>query len=339
MLDIRPNIPLQALNTLALPSRAEHFCRVTSNEQLLEALDWARANRQRITVLGGGSNVVLAGDIPGLVVAMAIPGISLAGQTAEKCLVSVGAGENWHQLVLHTLAQGWFGLENLALIPGLAGAAPIQNIGAYGVELRERFHSLEALHVHTGERVSMYIDDCRFGYRDSVFKQSGRDRYVITSVTLALSSVPELRLEYPALQQALADHDPVDITPALVAEVVCEIRRSKLPDPVHLPNAGSFFKNPVISAEQSVELQRSYPHLVSYPQPDGRVKLAAGWLVDQAGWKGTVRGNVGVHDQQALVLVNRGGTGEELLALADAIAHSVYQQFEVELELEPRVYP
>ncbi|WP_461519516.1 UDP-N-acetylmuramate dehydrogenase [Porticoccus sp.] len=339
MLDIQTAVSLQTFNTLALPARAEFFCRVDSDETLLEALRWAKDKGLRITVLGGGSNVVLVDDIPGLVISMAISGIGLQHQIGDQLAVRVGAGENWHLLVQRTLAEGWYGLENLSLIPGLAGAAPIQNIGAYGVELSERFLSLEAIHIPSTERLSMSAEDCRFGYRDSFFKHAGRDQYVITSVTLSLSSKPQLHLDYPALQQALVERNPTELTPALISEVVCEVRRSKLPDPAVLPNAGSFFKNPVIAKEQYARLISQYPDLVGYPQADGSVKLAAGWLVDRAGWKGVMRDGVGVHQQQALVLVNRGGDGAKLLALADEISQSVLSQFGVTLELEPRVYP
>ncbi len=339
MLDIQSSVPLKSMNTLALPATAEHFCRVDTLDMLREVLAWARGQRLKVMVLGGGSNVILADNIPGLVVAMAIPGIELETQDKDLRLVHVGAGENWHQLVLHSLAKGWFGLENLSLIPGLAGAAPIQNIGAYGVELSELFRSLTALHVNTGEQVILSAEDCQFAYRDSVFKHAGRDQYVITSLTLALSSQPALRLDYPALQQAIEQNNLSEVTPEVVSRIVCDIRRSKLPDPRDIPNVGSFFKNPVISSEQAEQLASDYPQLVTYLQSDGSVKLAAGWLVDQAGWKGVSRGPVGVHPQQALVLTNRGGTCKQLLALADEIIRSVQNKFAITLELEPRVYP
>ncbi|TNE93955.1 UDP-N-acetylmuramate dehydrogenase [Porticoccus sp.] len=339
MLHIQSAVPLKSMNTLALPATAEYFCRVDTLDVLREALTWARDKNLKVTVLGGGSNVILADNIPGLVVAMAIPGIELDMQDNDRRLVHVGAGENWHQLVLHTLAKGWFGLENLSLIPGLAGAAPIQNIGAYGVELSEHFHSLAAIHVDTGEQVILSAEDCQFAYRDSVFKHAVRDQYVITSLTLALSSQPTLRLDYPALKQAIAQQNLSEVTPEVVSRVVCDIRRSKLPDPMDIPNVGSFFKNPVISSEQAEQLAGNYPQLVTYPQSDGSVKLAAGWLVDQTGWKGVSRGPVGVHQQQALVLTNRGGTGQQLLELADEIIHSVQSKFAITLELEPRIYP
>lgn len=339
MLHIQSAVPLKSMNTLALPATAEYFCRIDTLDMLREALAWARDKNLKVTVLGGGSNVILADNIPGLVVAMAIPGIELEMQENDQHLVHVGAGENWHRLVLHTLSKGWFGLENLSLIPGLAGAAPIQNIGAYGVELSEHFHSLAAIHVDTGEQVILSAEDCQFAYRDSVFKHAVRDQYVITSLTLALSSQPTLRLDYPALKQAIAQQNLSEVTPEVVSRVVCDIRRSKLPDPMDIPNVGSFFKNPVISSEQAEQLASNYPQLVTYPQSDGSVKLAAGWLVDHAGWKGVSRGPVGVHQQQALVLTNRGGTGQQLLELADEIIHSVQSKFAITLELEPRIYP
>ncbi|TNE76986.1 MAG: UDP-N-acetylmuramate dehydrogenase [Gammaproteobacteria bacterium] len=339
MPDIQSAVSLQSYNTLSLPARAEFFCRVETLHGLQEALCWARDRNYRVTVLGGGSNVVLTADVPGLVIAMGIPGIELVGKQGVQRTVRVGAGENWHQLVRTTLSRSWYGLENLSLIPGLAGAAPIQNIGAYGVELSERFHSLEAVHIQTGDTVSLSRADCCFGYRDSVFKQGGRDQYVISSMTLTLSSEPELRLDYPVLQQALAQKNPSQLTPELVSDVVCEIRRSKLPDPLDLPNVGSFFKNPVVPVQQAVMLKAEFPDMVTYPQADGNVKLAAGWLVDRAGWKGVTRGNVGVHKLQALVLINTGGCAAELLALADEIRQSVLTKFGVSLELEPRVYP
>lgn len=344
MLNIQQQVPLLKYNTLALPSTAEYFCKVASDNELQEALAWARQKQLPITLLGGGSNVVLASDLACLVIHIAIPGIELVSEPnqAEK-IIRVGAGEDWHQLVLYTLEQGWYGLENLSLIPGLAGAAPIQNIGAYGVELSDRFHSLEAIKLSSGEAITMTLDDCQFGYRDSFFKGAGRDQYVITAVNLKLSAKANLCLEYPALRQyletkTLAGVTPPAITPKQVSDAVCAIRRSKLPDPTEIANAGSFFKNPVISSEQLETLKQKYPNLLNYEQADGRKKLAAGWLVEQAGWKGITSSGVGVHDHQALVLVNYHGTGKDLLSLAGDIQASVLDKFAISLEIEPRVY-
>ncbi len=339
MLSVQQQVPLLKYNTLALPSTAEYFCKVSSESELQEALAWARQKQLPITLLGGGSNVVLASDLAGLVIYIAISGIELISEPnqAEK-LIRVGAGEDWHQLVLYTLQQGWYGLENLSLIPGLAGAAPIQNIGAYGVELSDRFHSLETIELSSGQSITMTLEDCEFGYRDSFFKGAGRDQYVITTVNLKLSAKVNLCLEYPALQQYLKAKTLAEVTPQQVSDAVCAIRRSKLPDPTEIPNAGSFFKNPVISSEQVETLKQKYPGLVSYEQADGRKKLAAGWLVEQAGWKGITSSGVGVHDHQALVLVNYHGTGKDLLSLAGDIQASVLDKFGVSLEIEPRVY-
>lgn len=339
MLSVQQQVPLLKYNTLALPSTAEYFCKVSSESELQEALAWARQKQLPITLLGGGSNVVLASDLAGLVIYIAISGIELVSEPnqAEK-LIRVGAGEDWHQLVLYTLQQGWYGLENLSLIPGLAGAAPIQNIGAYGVELSDRFHSLETIELSSGQSITMTLEDCEFGYRDSFFKGAGRDQYVITTVNLKLSAKVNLCLEYPALQQYLKTKTLAEVTPQQVSDAVCAIRRSKLPDPTEIPNAGSFFKNPVISSEQLETLKQKYPGLVSYEQADGRKKLAAGWLVEQAGWKGITSSGVGVHDHQALVLVNYHGTGKDLLSLAGDIQASVLDKFGVSLEIEPRVY-
>ena len=240
--------------------------------------------------------------------------------------------------LLYTLNQGWFGLENLSLIPGLAGAAPIQNIGAYGVEPSERFHSLEALHLNTGERRVMTLSDCEFAYRDSFFKGQGRDQYAITAINLDLSSQPHLCLEYPALQQALDSSSDTELTPKKISDIVCDIRRTKLPDPETLPNAGSFFKNPIVDKNVADELKGRYPGLVAYPLSNNRVKLAAGWLIDQAGWKGVVREGVGVHHQQSLVLVNIDGTSDALMSLVADIQSSVINKFGIPLEVGTRVY-
>ncbi|MCL4130183.1 UNVERIFIED_CONTAM: hypothetical protein GTU68_010650 [Idotea baltica] len=344
MLDIQQQVSLLKCNTLALPSTAEYFCKVSSTSELCEALSWARGKQLPIILLGGGSNVVLAGNLAGLVIHIAILGVELVAEQntsseSDQRIVRVGAGENWHQLVLYTLEQGWYGLENLSLIPGLAGAAPIQNIGAYGVELSDRFHSLEAVELSSGDFVTMTASDCQFGYRDSFFKGAGRDQYAITAINLSLSIKADLCLEYPALNNYFEKNEPaIAITPKQVSDAVCAIRRTKLPDPKDIANAGSFFKNPVVSSEQMSVLQEQYPNMVSYDQANGTKKLAAGWLVEQAGWKGVEQSGVGVHNKQALVLVNYKGTGQALLSLAGDIQASVAEKFGITLEIEPRVY-
>lgn len=336
-LQLRQQFSLKPYNSLALTGCAEYFCTVSNLDELEEALAFARANKLRVTPLGGGSNIVLAGDIAGLVIQVNLKGIN--GEAQSKGMrVSLGAGENWHQTVLKTLEQGWYGIENLSLIPGLVGAAPIQNIGAYGVELCDVFDSLQAVEITTGEIVHLSSDDCQFGYRDSVFKRELRDQYLITQVNLNLLTTPKINLTYPALKEVLERTEDT-ITPARVSEAVCQIRQSKLPDPEQIPNAGSFFKNPVICKEQVDVLRQRFPTMPVYPQPDGQSKIAAGWLIEQCGLKGCRNNNVGVHEKQALVLINFGGaTGQELLALAKEIQKTVEQTFAISLEIEPRVY-
>ncbi len=335
-MEIHRGVQLQGLNTLSLPAVAGHFCTVTNDDELQEALAYSRRHSLAVTAIGGGSNLVLAGDIPGLVIRIASTGIEVVAEDDDSVQVRISAGENWHQLVLETLSRGWYGLENLALIPGCAGAAPIQNIGAYGVELCEHFVSLEALILPAGEWQSMDGEDCRFGYRDSIFKRRLRDRALITAVTLALSKRPAPRLDYPELAAALATTP--DPTPQQVCEAVVALRRRKLPDPALRPNAGSFFKNPVVTDSRLRDLREIYPEMPSYPLAAGGAKIPAAWLIDRAGWKGVSRGPVGVHDRQPLVLVNQGGArGSELLALASEIAADIKRRYHITLEIEPRV--
>ncbi len=337
---IETDVDLQPLNTLAIAARAAHFARVESLEQLHEALEYARRKKLPILPLGGGSNIVLTGDYPGLVIHMELHGLTLE-ENADGTRLCAAAGENWHRLVMHTVEQGLGGLENLALIPGKIGAAPIQNIGAYGVELRDTFVNLQAVHIPTGELREFSAADCEFGYRDSIFKGPARDQYIITRVRLHLPRDWSPRLGYPALQQHLAEHghSVEDLSPAEVARAVIDIRNSKLPSPDDIPNAGSFFKNPLVDADCYQRLKRAYPDLVAFASGE-QWKLAAGWLIDRAGWRGTRRDSVGVHDRQALVLVNPGrGSGAEVTSLAAEIAADVRAKFGVDLEPEPRYYP
>ena len=304
---------------------------------------------QPIAVLGGGSNVLCATSNMSHVLQIAIQGIDLVRQTDEAHYVKVGAGESWHGVVLHTLAQGWAGLENLALIPGWAGAAPVQNIGAYGVELADRLHSVAAWDMQTASHVEIECADCQFGYRDSVFKRQA-GRYWITALTLRLPRPWRAVLDYADLA-ALKTENP---SPQNICDAVVAIRSRKLPDPATIPNAGSFFKNPVVSAALVAELKAAHPTLPAYPQPDGTVKLAAGWLIEQCGWKGhrAAHAPVGVHAAQALVLVHdiysaqgvqasasqTAAKGADLLALAEAIQSSVRERFRVELQHEVNVW-
>ena len=334
-LNIKRQAPLQDLNSLALPACAEYFCSVTNVAEIQQALAFAKANSLQVTPLGGGSNMVIAGDIKGLVVHLNLRGISSVPVNNNQVEVTFAAGENWHQMVQYSLQQCWYGLENLSLIPGNMGAAPIQNIGAYGVELCDLFVSLQAIDIDTGETLELDREQCEFGYRDSIFKQAYKDRYLITHVCLRLFKQPNIHIQYPALAQALGDRTP---TPELVGETVCRIRQQKLPDPVQLPNAGSFFKNPIVAESALERLQSHGDRAPYYLQPDGRYKIAAAWLIDQCGFRGQSRGAVGVHEHQALVLINCGGTGAELMALAAEIQNAVAVKFGIELEIEPRLY-
>ncbi len=327
---------LRTLNTFGLDAKAAALLRVDSVD-VLRALraDPALAAMRRL-VLGGGSNLLLTRDFDGLVLHMVNRGIAITGEDDEHVFVTAQAGENWHGFVQWTLAHGLPGLENLSLIPGSVGASPIQNIGAYGSEMAEFFHSLRAFDIETGELLTLDRSACAFGYRDSVFKHALRDRAVIVEVTFALPKRWQPNLRYAELAAEVAAQGKVEPTAQDISAAVIAIRTRKLPDPAQVGNAGSFFKNPVVTAERREALLAAHPQLVSYPQADGSYKLAAGWLIDQCGWKGKSLGAAGVHEKQALVLVNRGGaTGAEVLRLAEHIAGNVMQRFGVTLEMEP----
>jgi UDP-N-acetylmuramate dehydrogenase len=331
--------PLQKLNTFGLSARGRYCCHAESAEDLREALAFADANSHPILLLGGGSNVVLTRDFPGLVLRIALKGIELIADKPDHCLLRAEAGEDWPSLVEYCLRRDYFGLENLSLIPGTVGAAPIQNIGAYGVELRERLESLQALDRATGQLVRFSNQECGFSYRNSVFKQEHRDQYIITSVTLRLDRRPAPVTTYGSVERELKAMGVEKITPDSVSRAVCNLRRRKLPDPASLGNAGSFFKNPLVSPEIFGRLKSRNKDLVAHPASDNLVRLSAGWMIDHLGWKGIRRGTVGVHTEHALVLVNYGGaSAEEVLHLAGEIQLSVREAFGLDLEIEPRVY-
>ena len=346
-LQIETKKSLLTMNTMALASTAEYFCSVSTVDEVQKALSFARKHNLAVTPLGAGSNVVLASNLSGLVVHLGLKGwesVVSQGVSTEYVDVTFAAGENWHDMVLMCLDRGWYGLENLSLIPGNMGAAAIQNIGAYGVELSSRLVSLQVVDIHSGTCSELDREACQFSYRDSVFKQSLKDKCIITDITLRLSTHPVINLEYPALKHYF--HDQLeDPTPQLVSNAVCKIRREKLPDPNELANVGSFFKNPVIarSALGHVQAVDGNVEVPFYPQTDGSVKVPAAWLIDQCQFRGVRRGNVGVHDKQALVLVNYSNEGDndsarEVLALAKEIQVAVKVRFGIDLEIEPRVY-
>ena len=332
---IYTSFDLRDFNSLALPAKAEYFCSVDNINQLQQALAYAQQNELNITPIGGGSNLVLAGDISGLVLHVNFKNVSTSREIDNSIDISVGAGENWHDFVALCLKNGWHGLENLALIPGNIGAAPIQNIGAYGVELSQFLQSVNVVNIEASEAEVLTCKDCAFGYRTSIFKQSGMDKYIITAVNLRLSTQPIVNIHYPALVEVMKG---VEATPQNVFKAVCEIRSSKLPDPKDIPNVGSFFKNPIISNQQAQDLIAKYPEMPLYPLQDSLTKIAAAWLIEHCGFKGARHGKVGVHHQQALVLVNFEGNGQDILQLAESIKSKVAEKFAVELEIEPRIY-
>lgn len=331
--------PLKSLNTFGMDARARDFCRLDALSELPALLDSPAYRAGPVLWLGGGSNLLFTRDYPGLVVKLELRGVRLLEESGEEVIVEAAAGENWHDFVLHTLEQGWYGLENLSLIPGTVGASPIQNIGAYGVEAKDHIHQVVCADLERGgAELTLSKADCRFGYRDSVFKHEAAGRLLVTAVRFRLSRSPRLRTGYGDIQQELDAAGIAAPTPQDVSDAVIRIRSSKLPNPAELGNAGSFFKNPVLPAEQAQALLARHPTLPHYPAADGKVKLAAGWLIDQCGLKGHRDGDAGVHARQALVLVNYGAaSGEQMRALADKVRAEVRQRFGVELEPEPIV--
>lgn len=330
------NISLQSYNTLSVPVSTHWFCCVDNDQELLHAIAWARETACDILVLGGGSNIVLANDFSGLAIKLDTRGINIEQETETDVYLSVAAGENWHNTVMHCVSKQWYGIENLALIPGSVGAAPIQNIGAYGVELTQCFSYLDAVNIATGKTQRFDHASCEFAYRDSVFKGTLKDQYIITRVVLRLSKQPVWNISYPALAERLSSEA---LTIQNVADTVCAIRRSKLPDPKDIPNAGSFFKNPIVTSEQFQSIQQSTPNLVAYPHGDQHYKLAAGWLIDQAGWKGKVVDGIAMHGDQALVLTNPSRlSGHQLLDFVALLQADILHKYGVQLEVEPRIF-
>lgn len=335
---LEQNADLQPRNTLRLPGHARWFARVADPEAIPELLDWADEQRLPVQVLGGGSNVVLRSDLDGLVLGMAIHERQWRILDEDQAILSLGAGEHWDSVVRYAAATGYRGLENLALIPGIVGAAPIQNIGAYGRELSDVFESLDAWDRREGRFRTLESGECDFSYRDSLFKHQP-ERFVIVRVRVRLSRSRPFRLDYGELATEVSGYrnPETELTPGAIADMVSRIRLAKLPDPAVLPNAGSFFKNPVVDRSMGESLQARFPGLVAHPDAGG-LKLAAGWLIDQCGWKGYRAAHVGVHSKQALVLIHHGqGTGAELLALAERIRADVLDRYGVRLEIEPRV--
>jgi UDP-N-acetylmuramate dehydrogenase len=332
------NYNLQPLNTLAVPSIAEYFIDITDNATLLDTLAFSRDNNYPLTILGGGSNVLLPDKIHGLVIKMSTHGRSILSENDTDVVIRFDAGEQWHNIVLWCVEKNLYGIENLALIPGTIGAAPIQNIGAYGVELTSCLESVEGFYFATKKRFRLDNKDCFFAYRDSIFKNMLRDKVIITHVTLKLSKVPSLEIEYPVLKEQLLKDKVMltSVTSLDVARAVIAIRQSKLPDPSLLPNVGSFFKNPIIDELSYQKIHSLYPAVIAYPMANNCYKLAAAWLIDQAGWRGKIVDNICMHEKQALVLTNPNGcTTKEVLLFVDKVCESILEKFGVALEIEP----
>ena len=337
MLEIKKQQSLRAFNTLALDVKASHYSLLTTESDLPALLSYARQHHLATFILGEGSNSIFSGDFDGLVIHMALRGIQVQ-RSAEHVIVTVDAGENWHDLVRYCLGNHYYGLENLILIPGSVGAAAIQNLGAYGVELCDVFESLRGWDHQQQCFRTLTMADCDFAYRDSVFKHALKGCFTITQLSLRLALTPSVKTTYPRLQTHLQQQGITDPTPQQVAAAVMAIRRAQLPDPAVLPNVGSFFKNPIVSEDYYQTLLRDYPMLVAYPQTEGKVKLAAGQLLELAGWKGKQKGPVGMHKNQALILVNQGGaSGEEVLAWAQTIQRDINDKYGIDLVIEPSV--
>ena len=335
-MQIESGVSLKPYNTFGLPAVAHTLVRVASDADVRRVVDDPKLGRAPKFILGGGSNIILTRDMPQVVLKVEVRGMRLVEERPDAWIVEAGAGENWHDFVAYTVAQGFYGLENLALIPGTVGAAPVQNIGAYGVELKDRFESLDAVDLVTGRSVTLRAAICAFAYRDSVFKHSLAGRSVITRVRFRLPRPWQPVLGYLDIQRKLAETGIEAPDARQLFDWVCAIRRAKLPDPAAVGNAGSFFKNPVVTPEQCRDIIGRDPEIVHYPLPDGSVKLAAGWMIDACGWKGKSVGQAGVYEKQALVLVNRGAAiGSEVMTLARAIQESVYGRFGIRLEPEP----
>ena len=325
---------LDQLNTFKVSAQAQFFFSFSSVEQLMCQLDEICRFDERL-VLGDGSNILFVGDYPGLVLYPQLFGTRVVKETNENVWISVGASENWHEFVVAMTEQGFYGIENLALIPGTVGASPVQNIGAYGVEVKDVLDLVECVDLESGNLLTFTNDECQFDYRDSRFKRAGQGRYIVTRVAFKLSKVPKINTSYQPLASVFGDS--THVSPLKVLKKVCEIRQAKLPDPNELPNAGSFFKNPVVTQQKFEQLKEAFPKLIAYPADNG-VKLAAGWLIDNAGLKGLQKGKVGVHKNQALVLVNHGEPdGGAIWQLAKEVQNKVASMYGVDLEPEVRI--
>ena len=338
MTTIKENFSLKRFNAFGLDVSCRYFADIGSEKDIQKLIADKKYSGSPKFVLGGGSNILFTKDFDGIILHNCFEGIGVVSVDDDYAFVKAGAGEIWHQFVLYCIEKNFGGIENLSLIPGYVGAAPIQNIGAYGEELQNVFHSLTAIDLAKGEQKIFSHDECRFGYRDSVFKREAKNTYIITDVTLRLNKHPEANTTYGAIEHELEKIKITSPTIRDVSNVVIKIRQSKLPDPKTIGNCGSFFKNPVISLDKYDRLKKIFPDLVAYPAPGYMTKLSAGWMIEQCGWKGKRVGNAGMHKDQALVLVNYGGaTGRELLTHAAEVQKSVKETFGIIMEAEVNV--
>lgn len=340
MIGLLENISLKKYNSFGIDVSAAYFSNFSSVDEAKELLAFnkTRNEKQETLILGGGSNILFTKNFDGLVIKNEIAGIEKVKEDEDHIYVKAGAGVNWHSLVAHCIENNFAGIENLSLIPGNAGASPMQNIGAYGVEIKDVFHQLEALHIEDGNVVGFDLNDCEFGYRESVFKRKYRGQFVITSVTYRLNKKPRFNTSYGAIEQELEKMGVKDLSIRAISNAVINIRSSKLPNPAEIGNAGSFFKNPEIEKPLFEKLKTAHPNIVGYPLENGNIKLAAGWLIEQCGWKGYRKGDAGCHAKQALVLVNYGNAqGDEIFSLSNEIIESVKEKFGVRLEREVNI--
>lgn len=333
---LQENINITPFTTFGVKVISRYFATFSSIEELRKLL--AEVKDQQLLVLGGGSNMLFRKDYEGITIKNEITGISVIEENEESVLLKVGAGEVWHNFVLYSIEHNLGGIENLSLIPGSVGASPMQNIGAYGVEIKDVFDSLEAIEIATGELHTFSHQDCQFGYRESVFKKELKGKYIIVSVSYKLSKQPKLNTSYGAINSELAKRGITQPSIKDVSDVVIAIRQSKLPDPKEIGNAGSFFKNPVIPKSHYIALQKTYENIPSYPVSKDTVKVPAGWLIDNAGWKGKTIGEYGVHKNQALVLVNYGkANGNDIFQLSEDIIADIYKRYQIKLEREVNI--
>lgn len=335
---VSENVSLRPYNTFGIHAQARYFSSFADLQQLQAVLQDTRWQSLPYLILGGGSNILFTKDVDGLVLKNELKGITVLREDENYLYVKAGAGENWHRFVMHCIDHHYAGLENLSLIPGNVGASPMQNIGAYGVEIKDHFYELEAWHLKDKALVTFNKADCAFGYRESVFKRKYKDQFVILSVTYRLLKKPHFNTSYGAIEQELQRMGVTELSIKAISQAVINIRSSKLPDPAEIGNAGSFFKNPTVDAAQYASLKSEHPNIVAYPVDNGHYKLAAGWLIEQCGWKGYRRNDAGVHAKQALVLVNYGNaSGQDIYQLSQQVLDSVKEQFGVELEREVNI--